>query len=284
MNLLLTRFFLALSFFTRLPVPNLKEFREEDFGKSLLFLPLVGLIIGFLLVLAASFFSWLLPLTLLIPLLLSLQIYLTGAITVDGFMDTFDGIFSGRKPERILEIMRDSRVGAHAVVSVMMLLLLKLGALASLPVQPGSIAFALPLDLWNWNFQTGFYGSTFDPLLLTLLWLPMVGRWSIAFALYRFPYARSEGMAALFHRHRPVAPVFITTLFTAFVLTALAGLVGIFILAMTALFVQVWATHLSKKLGGLTGDIYGAICETVEVYGLVLLVALLYSPFGEVLF
>ncbi|KAB2954192.1 adenosylcobinamide-GDP ribazoletransferase [Heliorestis acidaminivorans] len=272
------RFFMALSFFTRLPVPSI-AFNEQEFGKSLVYIPLVGLILGLILAVTAFFLSYLAPFTLLIPLLIAFQVYLTGALNLDGFMDTFDGIFSGRKAEQILEIMRDSRVGAHAVISVTLLFLLKIGAFASF----------YPLEITSngafmgaWNYLNGFYGSL-EAFILTLLWLPMMGRWAITFALYHFPYARPEGLASLFHRHRPKKPVAKTTAFTAFVMMVTAGFMGLFILLLTALFVYFWARQLTSLLGGLTGDIYGAICETVEVFALILLVLCLQWPFWEVL-
>ncbi|ABZ84952.1 cobalamin 5'-phosphate synthase cobs [Heliomicrobium modesticaldum Ice1] len=278
------RFRLALSFFTRLPVGALGESGDEDFGRSFVYLPLVGLLLGLLLSGASLIISVLFPPIILPPLLLALHLYLTGGIHLDGFMDTFDGIFSARKPERVLEIMRDSRVGAHSVLAVTVLLMTKAAAIYALwewghlPDQWQVSGLNQIFD-WRptWKVISGLYGQGVSPLWITLLWMPMAGRWVVVYMVSGFPYARSQGMASLFNRYIDRSVLAAGTLFVAAVAGLVAGLAGWVFLALLWLFFRWWGGKLTRFLGGLTGDIYGAGCEIGEV--LLLLTAVLLLRF-----
>ncbi|MBC9785791.1 adenosylcobinamide-GDP ribazoletransferase [Heliobacterium chlorum] len=273
------RFRMALSFFTRLPTGDVSNGNDEDFGRSFIYLPFVGLTIGIVISLLTPLLQFLFPPAVFVPLLLAMQIYITGGIHMDGFMDTFDGVFSARKPERVLEIMRDSRVGAHAVLSVIVLLLTKAGALYSL-YQPAASLQGATLEtvlhwitLWRW--ESGFYNSNgVNPLYLSLFWIPMVGRWAIAYGAGRFPYARQQGMATLFNKYIDEKVLRVAEWVTLIVALIMAGVYGLFMMVLVRLFVDRWGKKMTRFLGGLTGDIYGATCEMVEVLCLLLLVFL----------
>ena len=146
-------FLIGLQFLTRIRLVNQTEWTAEDFGRSTRFFPLVGLVLGICYASAA----WLLVYTkglfgmqaLPTALLLILPLVLTGGLHADGFMDTADGVFSGRERERKLEIMKDSRVGSFGVVSFVLLmfvtttaLVLPWGTLAAAALVLGT-AFAL---------------------------------------------------------------------------------------------------------------------------------------------
>lgn len=116
-------FLIGLQFLTRIRLVRQTEWTAEDFGRSTRFFPLVGLVLG----ICYALFAWLLLYAvgmraLTAALLLVLPLLLTGGLHADGFMDTADGVFSGRDRERKLEIMKDSRVGAFGVVSFVMLM------------------------------------------------------------------------------------------------------------------------------------------------------------------
>ncbi|MDD2421678.1 MAG: adenosylcobinamide-GDP ribazoletransferase [Heliobacteriaceae bacterium] len=263
------RFRLALTFFTRLPAGSPADGTEEDFGRSFVYLPLVGLVVGSLLALIAGGLACFFPPVVLAPLVLALAVYLTGGIHFDGFMDTFDGIFSGRNPERMLEIMRDSRVGAHAVTAVIILVLVKTGAVYALagPPSPG-----LP-GVGEWDLWSGFFGHHLPPLYITLVLTPVAGRWAIMLAAGWFPYARAAGMASVFHRYLEPRVLWRGSLITGAIFAVLAGIGGLVVLGATAGLVYRWGTYLCGRLGGLTGDTYGATCELVEVFCLLVAVA-----------
>lgn len=234
------KFLIALTFLTRLPAPIPKDITQEEMGKSSAFFPLVGLILGGILV----GFNWLIsgfwePFTVN-ALLLVLLIILTGGLHLDGLMDTCDGVFSGRKRERMLEIMKDSNVGAFGVLACVCALLLKLAFL----VEVGG-------------------GQKWQALLI----MPALGRWSMSFVLSVFPYARKEGglgtafsdfanaMSLVWASITLVAASALILGWQTFWITIIPPAIGAYLIA--------WG--MSRKLGGLTGDTYGAICELTEI-------------------
>ena len=109
------KFLIALSFYTRIPIFIKSEVSEEEFYSSMTLLPVVGLIIGGIL-----YIPWYLlreiPKEIVSFLMVFLYIWLTGGLHIDGFIDTLDGILSNRDRERVLEIMKDSRVGSFGVI------------------------------------------------------------------------------------------------------------------------------------------------------------------------
>ncbi|MBQ9479945.1 MAG: adenosylcobinamide-GDP ribazoletransferase, partial [Selenomonadaceae bacterium] len=113
-------FLIGLQFLTRITLERQTVWTEEDFGRSVRWFPLVGAVLGS--IYALMMFAMIeltagrFP-TLEAALALLMSTALTGAIHCDGFMDTFDGLFSGRDRARMLEIKKDSRVGAFGVVS-----------------------------------------------------------------------------------------------------------------------------------------------------------------------
>ena len=128
-------FWIGLQFLTRIHLVRQTVWTAEDFGRSTRFFPLVGLVLG----ICYAFAAWILVSVLgmralTAALLLILPLLLTGGLHADGFMDTADGVFSGRERERKLEIMKDSRVGSFGVVSFVLLMFLRFALLLQPPV------------------------------------------------------------------------------------------------------------------------------------------------------
>lgn len=230
-------FLFALGHLSRLPVPAI-PFKEESLGRSTAFFPLVGLVFGAILAifwwLAGQLFS---PPVIAAMIVVGLVI-LTGGIHLDGFMDSADGLFSGRSTERKLEIMRDSRVGAFGVLAVICLFLLKFSLLQSFP---GTVMFKV--------------------LLLT----PVLSRWGMAYAIFTFPYARPEGLGKLYAVYTGKREL----LLASFIAVAIAGFtlgpVGLWLMALSGVLTLFLGKVIAGELGGLTGDTYGAINEILEV-------------------
>jgi cobalamin 5''-phosphate synthase/cobalamin synthase len=231
-------FLIALTFLTRLPLPAPKvEVTSEEFSLSYRYYPLVGLIIGLLLWLLAKALTLYFPALVLGALLLVAELMLTGGLHLDGFMDSMDGLLSARSPERILEIMMDSRIGAHACMALFGLLLLKFALLASLTPPQFSILLVMPM-LSRWVFQIGVVG---------------------------FPYARPQGLGKGIHDTTRWIPFLINgclVLGASFFLSGFAGLIAFGVCVIT---VTLLASRISSLLGGLTGDLYGAFIELSEV-------------------
>lgn len=165
-------FLVGLQFLTRIRIVRQTVWTAEDFGRSTRFFPLVGLVLGICYALAAWILVSALGMrALTAALLLILPLLLTGGLHADGFMDTADGVFSGRERERKLEIMKDSRVGSFGVVAFVLLMFLQ---------------FALLLDMS-------------PPLLVSVFFvMPIIGRMAMVLAVSCFPYARADGMGKTF--------------------------------------------------------------------------------------
>jgi adenosylcobinamide-GDP ribazoletransferase len=180
-------------------------------------------------------------------MLLVLWAGLTGLLHLDGFMDSCDGLLPPRDPARRLEIMKDSRIGAFGAVGVVLLLLIKFNALTALPQ-----AYRMP----------------------ALITIPVLARWAMTWAMVRYPLARREGTSVFFS-----AGLGRTQIIAASVVAVLTALVllnwfGLALLAAAWLVTTLVAGLAMARISGLTGDVYGAICELTETILLVIVVGL----------
>ena len=191
-------FLTALQFLTRIHIVSQKDLTMADFGRSTKFFPLVGAVLGAIYLLAALLLYVLFGLQgyTVKAVLVLLPILLTGGLHCDGFMDTVDGLFSGRSRERMLDIMKDSRTGSFGVVAFGAMLLLNWSLLMDLPV---------------------------PVLLIAVFVMPIIGRMAMLFAVAYFPYARPEGMGRAFAEMADRKAVLIG-LVTALLFTAPWGL------------------------------------------------------------
>lgn len=243
-------FLAAVSFLTILPARWPGGFSPQAISNSRAWFPLVGVLIGLLLLGVERGAREVFPVELTAALLTALLIILTRGLHLDGFMDVCDGVFGGYTPERRREIMRDSRVGAFAVAGAGGLLLLKYAALVSL----------LSLD------GPGKVGM--------LLLFPMLSRWTMTLLLAAFPYARRQGLGSPFHQGKARLATAAAGLMAAAGALALGGYGGLALLLGLSALAWLLGWLLSRLLGGLTGDCYGAANEAAEVVGLTVGVAL----------
>lgn len=232
------RLVLMIQFLTRIPIPANLEVGTEDFGKGLVLAPAVGLIIGGFLSLAFWLLEGLLPSFVLAVLLMVLYILLTGGLHLDGLGDTFDGLFSNRSRERMLEIMRDSRVGSNAVLALVSVLLLNTGLLASV----GSLQKLSPLQL--------------------ILLFPVAGRMGSVTGAGISRYARSgEGLGKTFIDFCGAREVVEGLALGALLFFCIGGFTGLLLAPFPAVTAVLLTKAFSRKIGGATGDILGAVCE-----------------------
>ena len=231
------RFLIALQFLTILPVRITSEIAKEDFGKSLRYFPLVGMLLGLALS-GAALLSYVLPIPVVTVLIVILSLLLTGGLHLDGFADTCDGFYGRRSREKILEIMRDSRVGVMGVAGVFCLLSLKGVLIASLP-------------------QNG--------LGKVLILMTLFARWSQVLVCCTSPYARAEGKARYFVEYAGVKELLAGGFFTVAVFLLLMRLWGLVLFVLSLLPVVLFLGYVRHKLGGVTGDVIGAASEIAEV-------------------
>ena len=246
-------FLVGLQFLTRIRIVRQTVWTAEDFGRSTRFFPLVGLVLGICYALAAWILVSVLGMrALTAALLLILPLLLTGGLHADGFMDTADGVFSGRERERKLEIMKDSRVGSFGVVAFVLLMFLQ---------------FALLLD-------------TSPPLLVPVFFvMPIIGRMAMVLAVSCFPYARADGMGKTFADMADRRTVAIAAVTTS-VLVIPIGLLATLALVIGIVFSLLFCRWMTAILGGVTGDVYGA--ATVLTETIVLAVFSLASSYSNV--
>jgi len=243
------RFVVAWAFLTRLPGDR-GTITDAELGRSLAAFPAVGLVLGALALAAGNLASSLLPGILPAIVVVAVLVVATGGLHLDGLADSFDALASTRDRERALEVMRDSRIGAFGAVALLLAVLAKVAALE--PVLDGASALVLVA--------------------------PAVSRWLAAVAVAAFPYARPSGLGRAFRDHGETSDVAVASVIVALALVlvpggavaALGASVGAAVAALgasvgavvAALAFWAWA---SRRIGGLTGDLYGAGIEIAEV-------------------
>jgi adenosylcobinamide-GDP ribazoletransferase len=233
---------LAIQFLTRLRLPG-SRLDAARLGRSLAFFPVAGLLLGLGLAGAAHLVDGRLAPLVAAALLVAGLAWATGGLHLDGLADVFDGLAAGHADrERALRIMRDSRIGAHGAAALVLVLVAKVAAVA----QIASRSAAWPLVL-----------------------APVVARFAAVPLVVGFPYARPEGLGRAFHEGGGRRELAIAAALTAAPLAwaAPASLLP----AAGALAVSLaLGAALRRRLGGLTGDVYGAAIELAELAFLVL--------------
>lgn len=245
------RFIGILQFFTRIPIRVNIGF-DEEFHKTMYYFPLVGFVLGllyFIIGLVSSFLfdSYITSVNILIS-----TVILTGGLHLDGVGDTFDGIYSYRDKEKMLEIMKDSRLGTNAMLSVLFLMLMKLGLIYSI-VQSG--------QLYN------------------LIFMPVFARMAIVIACYKSVTPRKNGMGNVFIG-KPSLKMILTGIVYTVILIIIMGITlfnlnsldlikVIAFIPIMIILSRCFVRYIYSKIDGITGDILGCISELMEVMYLI---------------
>ena len=237
---ILTPLLVAIQFMTQSPAFIRRPFTDKELGHAVGYFPVVGLVLGLVLLLGHTLLSLIFPTPVVIVLLLALWVLMTGALHLDGLLDACDGLFGGFTPESRLEIMRDERVGAFALAGGVLLLLTKFTALQNVP------------------------------LMSALLLAPLLGRWAISVGLVVFPYGRTQGLGRTMKDQANWGDLAFATIITLAAAWWIAGTQGLVAFGLVGLLALLVSMYVMKKIPGLTGDIYGTLCELGET--LVLLV------------
>ncbi len=245
-------FLVALQFLTRLPVPLFSPPSEKIVGYSLLFYPLIGLMIGILL----SALGWLLrdaPSLVVAALLLTGWVVLTGGLHLDGVADSADAWVGGMgDTEKTLAIMKDPNCGPAGVMAILLVLLLKFVTLHSLFIAQ------------NW---------------IVLLYATILARTLIPLLFLTTPYVRRHGLGAPLATYQPrKLSIFIVTA-TPLLLLLITGLDHFWLILTTILTFLVLRYMMMQRIRGTTGDTAGALIEITETN--VLLAAVLLVPINS---
>jgi len=252
------KFIAAFRFLTVIPLPFRRQPAPEEFGGSIFYFPVVGLIIGILLAALYYVLQLILPSTITLVLIMVAMVLVHGALHVDGFIDTCDGLAGNKPAEERWKILKDSRVGALGVVGAVLLFLTKFAVLVTLPRHL---------------------------ILPALVMVPLLSRWSMVYAMLAYPYARPSGLGTTFKQYAKWSGFAPSTVFTA----AAAVLVlwwrdvsypyaATLVIALGVwLITLAWTKYLNWKFAGLTGDSYGAVNEIAEVGTLILFLLPAYN-------
>ncbi len=231
----MTALTIALQFLTRIPVHFTFIVSDKQLGRSVLYYPLVGLLIGALL-LAGSFLLAAVPVSLQAAIILTVWVLLSGGLHLDGLADCADAWVGGLGDrQRTLNIMKDPSAGSVAVIILVLLLLLKWNALQ------------LVLITQQWQ---------------GLLIAPVLGRTALLILMLTTPYIRKNGLGEKLIQNLPLASTRVLIFGVLLFIFLLAGFLPILLAGLVVMWVRYTAV---QRLGGVTGDIYGATVELVEM-------------------
>jgi adenosylcobinamide-GDP ribazoletransferase len=235
-------FFTALMFYTRIPCPSWIDHSEEYINKATRYFPLIGWIVGFAATLAVYGASILFPASVCIILSMIVSVLITGAFHEDGFGDVCDGFGGGWTKEKILEIMKDSRMGAYGVIGLILLLALKFFTLTEL----------LHFDLWF--------------CLKSMILAHVLSRFMAVTAIFTHEYAREDASSKI----KPIAKklnlknLLISTIWLVPAFLLFQN-IYIFLVILPVYGMKMYlANYFQKWIGGYTGDCLGAIQQVTE--------------------
>ena len=240
--------FTAIQFLTRLPVPIRHLPDDKTIGRSLLYYPFVGLLIGLgLAVLHVALLRVAAPNLLRAALELALWVIMTGALHLDGLADTVDAWAGGRgNRQRTLDIMKDPTSGPMGVTAIVLVLIMKFAALSTIFAQ-------------QWYI---------------LLLAPFAARCALVWLFLRIPYVRKGGIGEALSQHAPrlsakiVLVIFTSAALLLYVKPAVVAFVS-------ALLVYAWfGQDMRRRIGGTTGDTAGAMVELTETLTLTVMAVL----------
>ncbi|WZL71786.1 adenosylcobinamide-GDP ribazoletransferase [Clostridiaceae bacterium 35-E11] len=230
------KFILMMQFLTRIPINIYINVDEDHFRDGIIFFPLVGLIIGMFTV-SVYYLAYRLGGAFLAAVLaVAAEVFITGGLHLDGLGDTFDGVYSNRPKDRILEIMKDSRLGTNAALAILITILVK-------------VAF-----LYSFDTQA---------IYAVILLMPVFSRLCLVYASRFSVYARSNGMGNFFIGQINNQHVLVAILIT--VIISLMNIWAMPFLLIGYAFSVYYVRHITGKIGGMTGDTLGALCELSEL-------------------
>ena len=244
---MLRNFITALQFLTIVPVSRKHKMTEADLARSMVYFPLVGFLLGILLVYSDKALSLAFPPALAHALLLIVFVIATRALHIDGLADTLDAIMGGYDKESRLTIMKDSAIGAAGTIGIIFILLIKYLSLNSLPEYDKAAA---------------------------LLTVPLLSRWSHTLMAFRAPYGREQGTGRAFVGHMRLSGLIGASVVTFLLAAWVSGLWTVTLVMGVALFTLLARWYSVRMFGGVTGDVIGAVSELNEVLIFLLFVAL----------
>jgi adenosylcobinamide-GDP ribazoletransferase len=235
---MIRRFLVAIQFLTRLPVPRALNSSETDIGKAAAFFPLVGVIVGGSAALVFVVLQKILPLPASVLCALIFAAFVTNGFHEDGLADSFDGFGGGWTKDRVLEIMRDSRIGTYGTLALIFVILGKVTFLSSLSAG----------QIWRW-----------------LIVAHTAARWTTLPLCMWLPYARAEGQGKLVAKQVGTLEIMTGTVTLLLVLLLLPWQAALATSLVAALSSLLSGFYFRARLQGITGDCLGATNQLTEV-------------------
>ena len=234
-------------FMTRIPIPIKVDYDPKKLGKSIKFFPFVGLIIGFILYYTSIIlvkFSKNNLINALIVIVIELMV--VGIIHIDGLCDTFDGLFSYREKEKILEIMKDSRIGTNGAIILVLYFIAKIL----------------------------FISEIFSINLKYLIIYPVLARLATPVNAAFSDYARKNGMSNFIISQNSAFEGIFSIILAAALSFLIFSFKGFELFLGAFLFIIFFMQFVKKKISGVTGDTMGAALELTAIFVLFLAIFL----------
>ncbi|RKX92120.1 MAG: adenosylcobinamide-GDP ribazoletransferase [Spirochaetes bacterium] len=250
MKKLIKQIIFAVTFLTIIPGPKKLNITSEDTGRSMAFYPVVGVIIGIFLFLISRY-GYISAFTTSIFITVFLLL-ITRGLHADGLIDSFDGFLSGTKDtDKILEIMKDSNIGALGFIAAFSVYLIKIALIYELLTRKGI----------NYPYY--------------LMILPALSRSGVPFAVYLFKYPRKKGgLGRDFFSSIGITQVLISFFITVIFTLEKGTYKNLLLAPAVFIFWLIWGLICKKKIGGMTGDTIGAGIELSEVFSIALILSI----------
>ncbi|WP_446897627.1 adenosylcobinamide-GDP ribazoletransferase [Clostridium sp. LBM24168] len=246
MKKMINNFLLMVQFLTRIDINMNLNCQKENFRWGSIFMPVIGLIIGAIQWIVYKLLINVLPINISVIVIVLVGIMLTGAMHMDGLGDMCDGFFSFNGKDKIIEIMKDSRVGTYSCIAIVMDILFKYNLFCYIvPEFSASIMIA-----------------------------PVISRLSTLFLVAVGKEAKSTGTGNLFINSVNISQFFIGVSITIGMLLFIIAInlkYSILLIALAIMISFVFNLYCKRKIGGLTGDLLGANNEIVEISMLILI-------------
>lgn len=234
-------FLTALGFLTPLPVGKYQA-EPAQLARAMRLFPLVGLVIGLVLVLIKILCVWVGLADMVTATLLVFGLAaLSGGIHLDGLSDMCDGFYGGRTKDEILKIMRDPHIGVMGVLGILFVVMLKWSILSSILPAP---------DGWK-----------------VIIITPVLSRWAMVLATAMGPYPDGDyaGIGKVFVANISKKDWQVATIIAVALAILLMQLAGVALAIIAVIVAIVMVLSARRVIGGVTGDVLGAINEVVEV-------------------